>query len=359
MLRANSDQGRTTVHVAGWREIASGSVRCALGASRGKPPHASPNDRRSQPCGFGAPCQGLASAVMVACMPKVGVEPTRPLGRAILSRVRLPFRHFGASDMVQPVAWRLSLTGKGGARTSVLDHRFGCGPSFTVGVEEEYMLLAGDGFELVSGVEQLLDEAAAADLAEQLKPELMQCVLESGTVVCETVADGGRRPAPPARAGSPSGRVRTACVWARRPLIPSRCTSTRRSPPATATGSWSRCCSTSPAVSSSSACTCTSPCPQPRGLPGGDGGRADRAAGAARAVDQLAVLAGRAQRAALDPLGGVCRLPAQWPAASLRELPGLRRRRGVHGGDRRDRRLHPPVVGRAAASRASARSRSG
>jgi hypothetical protein len=28
-------------------------------------------------------------------VPKVGVEPTRPLGRAILSRVRLPFRHFG------------------------------------------------------------------------------------------------------------------------------------------------------------------------------------------------------------------------------------------------------------------------
>jgi glutamate---cysteine ligase / carboxylate-amine ligase len=77
--------------------------------------------------------------------------------------------------------------GKGGTRSSVLDHRFGSGPQFTVGVEEEYMLLAADGFELVSGVEALLDEAAAAGLADQLKPELMQCVLESGTAVCENV----------------------------------------------------------------------------------------------------------------------------------------------------------------------------
>ena len=28
-------------------------------------------------------------------VPKVGVEPTRPRGRQILSLVRLPFRHFG------------------------------------------------------------------------------------------------------------------------------------------------------------------------------------------------------------------------------------------------------------------------
>ncbi len=51
------------------------------------------------------------------------------------------------------------------------------------------MLLDADDFELVSGVEELLDAAAAADLAGQLKPELMQCVLESGTVVCDTVGE--------------------------------------------------------------------------------------------------------------------------------------------------------------------------
>src|SRR5579871_2817009 len=78
--------------------------------------------------------------------------------------------------------------GKGNQRSSVLDHRFGAGPPLTVGVEEEYMLLDPAGFDLVSGVEELLAEAAEGELADRLKPELMQCVLESGTVVCKDIA---------------------------------------------------------------------------------------------------------------------------------------------------------------------------
>jgi glutamate---cysteine ligase / carboxylate-amine ligase len=75
----------------------------------------------------------------------------------------------------------------GGGRTSVLDHRFGAGPALTVGVEEEYMLLDARGFDLVSGVETLLEDAAESEFADRLKPELMQCVLESGTIVCPDV----------------------------------------------------------------------------------------------------------------------------------------------------------------------------
>jgi glutamate---cysteine ligase / carboxylate-amine ligase len=79
--------------------------------------------------------------------------------------------------------------GKGSsARSSVLDHRFGSGPPLTVGIEEEYMLLDPAGFDLVSGVEELLAEAAEGELADRLKPELMQCVLESGTIVCKDIA---------------------------------------------------------------------------------------------------------------------------------------------------------------------------
>src|SRR5688572_13149827 len=74
-------------------------------------------------------------------------------------------------------------------RASVLDHRFGSGKEFTVGVEEEYMLLDGGNFDLVSGVEPLLEEAAQGEFQAQIKPELMQCVLEVGTVVCDDVAD--------------------------------------------------------------------------------------------------------------------------------------------------------------------------
>jgi glutamate---cysteine ligase / carboxylate-amine ligase len=77
--------------------------------------------------------------------------------------------------------------GKGGTRSSVLDHRFGAGPPLTVGVEEEYMLLDPGSWDLVSGVEPLLQKAAESEFADRLKPELMQCVLESGTVVCEDV----------------------------------------------------------------------------------------------------------------------------------------------------------------------------
>ena len=73
------------------------------------------------------------------------------------------------------------------AQASVVDHRFGTGPPLTVGVEEEYMLLDQGSFELVSRVEELLDEAANSEFADRLKPELMQCVLESGTVVCENI----------------------------------------------------------------------------------------------------------------------------------------------------------------------------
>jgi carboxylate-amine ligase len=74
-------------------------------------------------------------------------------------------------------------------RSSVLDHRFGSGREFTVGVEEDYMLLDGGTFDLVSGVEPLLEEAAEGEFGAQIKPELMQCVLEIGTVVCDDVSD--------------------------------------------------------------------------------------------------------------------------------------------------------------------------
>src|SRR4249920_938117 len=77
--------------------------------------------------------------------------------------------------------------GKGGTRSSVLDHRLGAGPPLTVGVEEEYMLVDPESWDLVSGVEPLLEKAADSEFADRLKPELMQCVLESGTVVCENV----------------------------------------------------------------------------------------------------------------------------------------------------------------------------
>ena len=50
-------------------------------------------------------------------------------------------------------AFPSSVTGKGGVYAgSVLDHRFGAREPYTLGVEEEYMLLDGATFDLVQHV---------------------------------------------------------------------------------------------------------------------------------------------------------------------------------------------------------------
>ena len=57
-----------------------------------------------------------------------------------------------------------SLTGKGSqfARGgSVLDHQFGAGDPYTLGVEEEYMLLDSETFDLVQHIDTFLAAVAA------------------------------------------------------------------------------------------------------------------------------------------------------------------------------------------------------
>jgi glutamate---cysteine ligase / carboxylate-amine ligase len=77
------------------------------------------------------------------------------------------------------------------ARSSVLDHRFGAGAPFTVGVEEEYMLLDGETLELVQRVEPLLAAEAGGEFAEFIVPEIFESALEAHTCVCESVPDVG------------------------------------------------------------------------------------------------------------------------------------------------------------------------
>jgi carboxylate-amine ligase len=83
-----------------------------------------------------------------------------------------------------------SITGKGFAEGgSVLDHRFGSTEPFTLGVEEEYMLLDPDSFDLVQHVDTVLTVAKDGEFDERVGPELMQSVLEISTPVCKTAAD--------------------------------------------------------------------------------------------------------------------------------------------------------------------------
>ena len=82
-----------------------------------------------------------------------------------------------------------SITGKGSGFStggSVLDHAFGKGDPYTLGVEEEYMLLDGETFDLVQHIETVLAAVHGHELEERVNAELMQSVLEIATPVCRT-----------------------------------------------------------------------------------------------------------------------------------------------------------------------------
>ncbi len=70
-----------------------------------------------------------------------------------------------------------------------MDHQFK-GPPFTIGVEEELMLLDADGLGLAQEIERVL-EVLPAELDGQVKPELLQSVLEIATKPCDSVSEAG------------------------------------------------------------------------------------------------------------------------------------------------------------------------
>jgi carboxylate-amine ligase len=72
---------------------------------------------------------------------------------------------------------------------SVLDHNFGKGDAYTLGVEEEYMLLDGETLDLVQHVEAVLAATEGHELEPRINAELMQSVLEIATPICHTPAD--------------------------------------------------------------------------------------------------------------------------------------------------------------------------
>src|SRR3954469_12144715 len=85
-----------------------------------------------------------------------------------------------------------SITGGFAAGGSVLDHSFGKGEPYTLGVEEEYMLLDAETFDLVQHIDTVLAAVAGHELEERINAELMQSVIEITTPVCRTAADVAR-----------------------------------------------------------------------------------------------------------------------------------------------------------------------
>src|SRR4051795_370232 len=67
-----------------------------------------------------------------------------------------------------------------------MDHAF-TGPSYTIGIEEELMIVDENSFELVNAIESLLQDAPDGEI----KPELMESVLEIATKPCANTAEAG------------------------------------------------------------------------------------------------------------------------------------------------------------------------
>jgi carboxylate-amine ligase len=88
------------------------------------------------------------------------------------------------------VIFPATITGKSFAPGgSVLDHAFGKSEPYTLGVEEEYMLLDGQSVDLVQHIDTVLAAISGHELETHINPELMQSVLEIATPVCRTASD--------------------------------------------------------------------------------------------------------------------------------------------------------------------------
>jgi glutamate---cysteine ligase / carboxylate-amine ligase len=70
-----------------------------------------------------------------------------------------------------------------------MQHKFR-GTPYTVGVEEELMLVDAETLELTQGIETILADLGK-DFEDRVKPELMQSVLEIATAPCANVAAAG------------------------------------------------------------------------------------------------------------------------------------------------------------------------
>lgn len=62
-------------------------------------------------------------------------------------------------------------------------------PSFTVGIEEEYLLVDRETRDLVREIPPAMMSQCQARLHDQVTPEFLQCQIEVGTRVCGSIAE--------------------------------------------------------------------------------------------------------------------------------------------------------------------------
>jgi carboxylate-amine ligase len=71
-----------------------------------------------------------------------------------------------------------------------VEHRF-TGPPYTIGVEEELMIVDRETFDLASSIEGLLESLEGVEAAGEVKPELMESVCEIATEPCRDTREVG------------------------------------------------------------------------------------------------------------------------------------------------------------------------
>ena len=108
------------------------------------------------------------------------------------------------------------------------------GPSFTIGIEEELMILDSETLALANAIEAVLEEYGEDD---NVKPELLESVLEIATAPAPEHACGGPRAALVAALGQRGRRPPRPLHRLGRHPSRSRCGRTSASPRARATAS--------------------------------------------------------------------------------------------------------------------------
>jgi glutamate---cysteine ligase / carboxylate-amine ligase len=71
-----------------------------------------------------------------------------------------------------------------------VEHRFR-GPPFTIGIEEELMIVDRDTLDLASSIEWLLEVLGGEEMDGEVKPELMESVCEIATEPCHSTREAG------------------------------------------------------------------------------------------------------------------------------------------------------------------------
>jgi glutamate---cysteine ligase / carboxylate-amine ligase len=73
-----------------------------------------------------------------------------------------------------------------------VEHRF-TGPAFTIGIEEELMIVDRDTLDLASSIEGVLEDVEGVETQGEVKPELMEAVCEIATEPCRDTREAGEQ----------------------------------------------------------------------------------------------------------------------------------------------------------------------